>query len=261
MSQHIFIMWYYHNRNFNFLCCNEEATGASADKDQHNPGIWSQSHVWGGGLTADGGMVHPTQPVCPLGPDLTGIVIRPRVAATEGAFAIFCPGSGVIAWGKHDEGGDSSAVQAQLKNVQSIAAGWCAFAAILADGSVVTWGKPENGGDSSAVQDQLKNVKEIHGNAEGFAAILADGSVVSWGGIFNFDEHPVPDWEHTHLNSRSHQTLNLNCKAPPTQIENVGGCCVPSRLGDPRWGRYMVQACNPTPPPCDGWWFLGLGVL
>ena len=38
----------------------------------------------------------PTQPVCPLGPDVTGIVIRPRVAATEGAFAMFCPGSGVI---------------------------------------------------------------------------------------------------------------------------------------------------------------------
>ena len=52
-------------------------------------------------VIADGGMVDPTQPVCPLGPDLTGIVIRPRVAATEGAFALYCPGSGVITWGKH----------------------------------------------------------------------------------------------------------------------------------------------------------------
>ena len=144
-------------------------------------------------VTADGGMVDPTQPVCPLGPDLTGIVIQPRVASTSGAFALYCPGNGVISWGRDDEGGDSSAVKAQLKNVQSIAAGWYAFAALV-DGSVVTWGKQENGGDCSMVQDQLKNVKEIHGNAEGFAAILADGSVVSWGGYFNMDEHPIPDF-------------------------------------------------------------------
>ena len=38
------------------------------------------------------------------------------------------------------------------------------------------------------------------------------------------------DWEHTHPNLRNHQTLNLNCKAPPTQTENVGTCCVPSRV-------------------------------
>ena len=145
-------------------------------------------------VTADGSIVDPTQPVCPLGPELTGIVIQPRVASTLGAFALYCPGSGVISWGNDNEGGDSSAVQAQLKNVQEIAAGWYAFAAILADRSVVTWGHPERGGDSSMVQDQLKNVKEIHGNGEGFAAILADGSVVSWGGLFSMDEHPVPDF-------------------------------------------------------------------
>ena len=38
------------------------------------------------------------------------------------------------------------------------------------------------------------------------------------------------DWEHTHANLRNHQTLNVNCKAPPTQTENVGTCCVPSRV-------------------------------
>ena len=54
-------------------------------------------------------------------------------------------------------GGDSRAVQDQLKNVQHIqASSNGAFAAILADGSVVTWGAPEHGGDSSTVQDQLK---------------------------------------------------------------------------------------------------------
>ena len=37
-------------------------------------------------------------------------------------------------------GGDSSAVQDQLKIVQQIQASTNAFAAILGDGSVVTWG-------------------------------------------------------------------------------------------------------------------------
>lgn len=37
-------------------------------------------------------------------------------------------------------GGDSSAIQDQLRNVQQLQATLGAFAAILADGSVVTWG-------------------------------------------------------------------------------------------------------------------------
>ena len=53
-------------------------------------------------------------------------------------------------------GGDSSAVQGQLKNVQQIQASLSAFAAILSDGSVVTWGDPDYGGNSSAVQGQLR---------------------------------------------------------------------------------------------------------
>ena len=59
-------------------------------------------------------------------------------------------------------GGDSSAVQDQLRNVQQVHATGVAFAAILADGSVVTWGDPDGGGDSSAVQDQLRNVQQVH---------------------------------------------------------------------------------------------------
>ena len=66
----------------------------------------------------------------------------------------------IVAWGRAKDGGDSSAVQDQLKNVQQIQAAPCAFAAILGDGSVVTWGDAGCGGDSSAVQDQLKNVQQ-----------------------------------------------------------------------------------------------------
>ena len=54
-------------------------------------------------------------------------------------------------WGVAWLGGDSSAVQDQLKNVQQIQASFGAFAAILGDRSVVTWGHAVHGGDSSAV--------------------------------------------------------------------------------------------------------------
>ena len=64
----------------------------------------------------------------------------------------------VVTWGDEDYGGDSSAVQEQLQDVQQIQASYRAFAAIRGDGSVVTWGASGHGGDSSAVQDQLRNV-------------------------------------------------------------------------------------------------------
>ena len=74
----------------------------------------------------------------------------------------------------------SSAVQAQLKNVQQIQASAGAFAAIRSDGSVVSWGN-HTGGDSSAVQDQLRDVQQMQASRGAFAAILSDGSVVAWG--------------------------------------------------------------------------------
>jgi hypothetical protein len=63
-----------------------------------------------------------------------------------------------VTWGDRNSGGDSSAVQDQLRNVKQVQAADRAFAAILADGSVVTWGRPDCGGDSSAVQDQLTSL-------------------------------------------------------------------------------------------------------
>jgi uncharacterized glyoxalase superfamily protein PhnB len=62
----------------------------------------------------------------------------------------------VVAWGAPNLGGDCSAVQGQLRNVQQIQATDKAFAAILADGSVVAWGDPYWGGDCSAVQDEFQ---------------------------------------------------------------------------------------------------------
>ena len=117
------------------------------------------------------------------GDHLTAIVQQAKMAATDGAFAIWCHGGDrIVTWGRSRSGGDSFAVQDQLRNVQQVhATSWGAFAAILADGSVVTWGDPDLGGDSSAVQDQLRNVQQVHATSGAFAAILADGSVVTWG--------------------------------------------------------------------------------
>ena len=113
---------------------------------------------------------------------LTALVLQPHLAASNSAFALWCHGdSAVVTWGDEDCGGDSSAVQDQLKCVQQIHATHSAFAAILEDGSVVTWGREDYGGDSSAVQDQLRGVKQIQATHKAFAAILEDGSVVTWG--------------------------------------------------------------------------------
>ena len=115
---------------------------------------------------------------------LTALVLQPQLAATEGAFALWCHGySTIFTWGAAKYGGgDRSAVQDQLKGVMHIQATLDgAFAAILADESVVTWGLADYGGDSSAVRDHLKGVQQIHATQRAFAAILADGSVVTWG--------------------------------------------------------------------------------
>ena len=101
------------------------------------------------------------------------------------AFAAILEDGSVVTWGDAwglCRGGDSSAVQDQLKGVQQIQATHSAFAAILEDGSVVTWGWCKTcGGDSSAVQDQLKGVRQIQATEKAFAAILEDGFVVTWG--------------------------------------------------------------------------------
>ena len=99
----------------------------------------------------------------------------------HGAFAGTAKGTRYSHWGHEEFGGDSSAVQHHLRNVQQIQASAGAFAAILLDGSVVTWGHPEFGGNSSAVQHQLRSVQQIQATAHAFAAILLDGSVITWG--------------------------------------------------------------------------------
>ena len=96
------------------------------------------------------------------GAHLTVVAQQPKVAATAEAFAIWCCGGhGIVTWGNPYYGGDSSAVQDQLKNIRQIRSTRYAFAAILADGTVATWGQPDYGGDSSRVQHQLRNVQQF----------------------------------------------------------------------------------------------------
>ena len=104
-------------------------------------------------------------------------------ATAFGTFAAILEDGSVITWGRADSGGDTSAVQDQLKGVEQIKATEKAFAAILEDGSVVTWGYADFGGDSLAVQDQLNCVQQIQASAFAFAAILKDGSVITWGSV------------------------------------------------------------------------------
>ena len=52
---------------------------------------------------------------------LTALVLQPQLTATSKAFALWCHGdSAIVTWGDADFGGDSSAVQDQLKGVQQI---------------------------------------------------------------------------------------------------------------------------------------------
>ena len=88
------------------------------------------------------------------GDSLTAVAQQPKMAATWGAFALWCVGGGrVVRWGKAHSGGDSSSVQDNLKNVQQICGTSAAFAAVLVDETVVTWGNPDRAGESSKVQD------------------------------------------------------------------------------------------------------------
>jgi len=126
---------------------------------------------------------------------LTAVVRQVKIAATRKAFVLWCDGADrIVTWGDPEWGGDSSAIEHQLKSVQEVQATSRAFAAVLADGSLVTWGDPRFGGDSSTVKDRLQGVQQVRATVHSFAALLADGSVVTWGDAhFGGDSSAVQD--------------------------------------------------------------------
>ena len=77
----------------------------------------------------------------PIHPPATGGQEPFLASQGRDAFAAILDDGSVVTWGHALRGGDSSAVQDQLKNVHNIQASAFAFAAVLGDGSVVTWGE------------------------------------------------------------------------------------------------------------------------
>jgi hypothetical protein len=92
------------------------------------------------------GTIYNTLVLC-LVPDVAGIVegyvyvTNGEIFANARAFAVVMSARSVVTWGRADCGGDSSRVQAELKQgVDTIYSTGRAFAAKMQDGSVVTWG-------------------------------------------------------------------------------------------------------------------------
>jgi hypothetical protein len=79
------------------------------------------------------------------------------------------------------DGGNSSSVRHQLKNVATIIPSERAFAALTEEGNVITWGDAKYGGDSNSVRDKLKNITKIVSTNAAFAALTNEGTVVTWG--------------------------------------------------------------------------------
>ena len=96
--------------------------------------------------------------------------IQASRGALSGAFAAILADGSVVTWGSAPDGGDSRAVQDQLKNVRRIQAAARAFAAVVSNRSVVAWGHAHFGGSTVAVQDQLKTVQQIQVSDGAFAA-------------------------------------------------------------------------------------------
>ena len=80
-----------------------------------------------------------------------------QIQASKAAFAAILTDGWVVSWRHQEYGGDSGAVQDQLKGMHQIQASKVAFA----DGSVVAWGNPGYGGDSRGVEDQRRGVQQI----------------------------------------------------------------------------------------------------
>ncbi|CAK9044778.1 unnamed protein product [Durusdinium trenchii] len=115
------------------------------------------------------------------GDDVSAIASIAHVARTPWAFALWCRGGQVVTWGDALHGGDSEAVQRDLRDVIDIQATNAAFAATLANGRVVTWGDRGFGGDCHHLQEELQNVQQIAAAHNGAFAALLGGRVVAWG--------------------------------------------------------------------------------
>lgn len=105
-----------------------------------------------------------------------------EIRGDQWSIAMIMKDGTVLTRGLDYNGGDSSAVQERLVDVQDVIADgvWGNRAAITGSGEVVLWGP----NDYSAIEDQLTNVKSIvvaSALGPGWAALTFDGRVITWG--------------------------------------------------------------------------------
>ena len=165
---------------------------------------------------------------------VTALVQEGALVATEAAFAFIRPDGSVVTWGDPDSGGDSRAVQEDLRDVVQIKAAGAAFAAIRRDGSVVTWGCRGLGGDSSRVRSQLRHVNQIQANMDAFAAITEDGRVVAWGdpeagGDCSLVSDQLHDVKQIQSTMRAFAALRADGRVVTWGDEECGGDCTDVR--------------------------------
>ncbi|MFM2587535.1 hypothetical protein [Vibrio sp. TBV020] len=124
---------------------------------------------------------------------LSGVSVS-KLFSNEKAFAALTTSGGVITWGNSAYGGDSSSVQAQLTDVETIYATKGAFAALKTNGELVVWGNPRYGGDPSfqprGENIPLENIVRVFNGGEIFLVINNNGEVASWGGTSDFNNFP-----------------------------------------------------------------------
>eukprot|EP00435_Cladocopium_sp_Y103_P018252 s2607_g4.t1 len=111
------------------------------------------------------------------GDSLTAIVQEPRLAATDKAFALWCPGGSVVTWGDAESGGNHGE---QLKEVQHLCPSNSAFAAVSPGGKLAWWGTLQ---DTAGItrEDLRSDVQQLQSTDWAFAAVLSNGTVVAWG--------------------------------------------------------------------------------
>ncbi|CAK9066257.1 unnamed protein product [Durusdinium trenchii] len=107
--------------------------------------------------------------------------IRKTQAWASDSFALLRSDGSVSTWGEPQEGGNSSPVQEDLKNVIDISGSQSAFTALRGDGQIVTWGHKDYGAALGGHKEELTAVTGISASGRAFAAVLKDATVVAWG--------------------------------------------------------------------------------
>ncbi|CAL1145402.1 unnamed protein product [Cladocopium goreaui] len=114
-----------------------------------------------------------------------GAAEQRNVAASECSYAAVLMDGGLVTWGSSHFGGDSQAVQEQVRGLVQIQSSCCAFAALQEDGSVISWGHPsmpQTTAERLMLSAARQNpVTAIQSSSHAFAALLKDGSVTTWG--------------------------------------------------------------------------------